>query len=240
MSQQTENQPPMSAERADDGTTTTAVPAGTQALSEDEKARIRHEMFLREEIRRELAKAKSPERKYGVHPFLNSPFFLTAVCGLLASVIGHFYSRATAENERRLAQENAIREKRIALLSSVANDVPTYVSTIGSVRNLRFWLKAHKNGSDDTDEIGRPREEVYKAYSESFKWYLQVRQASSILAEVRSYFSKDVLGFVDDEERAIEAIEDASTHDEIVEHVKGQEKTRKKLLSAMAEEIRKR
>jgi len=209
-------------------------------LSEDEKTRIRHEMFLRDEIHRELEKAKSPEKRHGVHPFLNSPFFLTAVCGLLASFISQFYVYTRARDERRLAQDNALREKAITLVSSVANDLPTYVSTMGSMRKLKLWLKTHKN-SDEKDEIGRPRDDVDKDYREFFKLYLQARKASSILAEVRAYYRKEtVLQLADEEERAVEAIEDAKTDDEVPKRMEIQVGIRKRLLSAMTEEIRKR
>jgi hypothetical protein len=136
MSERTGDQSSTSGGQAHDGTAKAVNHTGAPVLSEDEKARIRHEMLLREEIHRELAKGKSPERRFGVHPFLNSPFFLTAVCGLFASVISHVYARTSAHNEHQLALENAhhervsalenaLRERKIALLSSVANDVPT-------------------------------------------------------------------------------------------------------------------
>jgi hypothetical protein len=245
MSEQTEDQSPIGAPQAEDGTTLAVATTGAPVLSEDEKARIRHEMFLREEIRRELTNAKSPERRYGVHPFLNSPFFLTAVCGLLASMISHFHSRATAENERRLAQENAIREKQIALLSSVANDVPTYVSTMGSMKKLKLWLKEHPDSDEKLE--GRPRDEVDKDYKEYFKLYLQARKARSILAEVRSYYESPVvlggagpgdLGLVDKEERAVEDISNAKKSEDVVGLANSQDEHLDALLRAMAREIR--
>ena len=205
-------------------------------LSEDEKARIRHEMFLREDIHRELARAKQAEKRYGVHPFLNSPFFLTAVCGLLAGIISQTYACTRARSERREARENALREKQIALLSSVANDVSTYVSTMGSMRKLKLWLQ---NSQDPQDAIGRSREEVRGIYTEYFKFYLQARKADSILAEVRGYYKNgEVIELADKEERAVDAMEDAKTEDEVRRRMDLQVGVRKLLLNAMAEEIR--
>jgi hypothetical protein len=209
-------------------------------LSEDEKARIRHEMFLREDIHRELARTKQAEKRYGVHPFLNSPFFLTAVCGILASVISHYYVSSRAAIERKEAREKAFREKQIALLSSVANDVPTYVSTMGSMRKFKLWLKEHPKSDDTYGDTGWSRNEVSSLYKEYFRLYLQARKASSILAEVRAYYdTPQVLTLANQEDSVVDAIEEGTKMaDEVNKAARAQDEVLKALIKAMVEEIR--
>lgn len=213
--------------------------AGTATLTDVEKARIREEMILREEIRRELSPPREPGKR-GVHGFLNSPFFLTVVCGLAASGVSQFYVRASARNERILAHAKAVQEKKTVLITSVANDLPTFVSVYASMLKRHRWLRDPKNESEGaTDEFHRPREEVYRLYVDLFKMYLQARKPESILADVKSTFESEAVADAAKREMgAIDAIGEAKTDADVKDRTKAQEPVRAALLDAMAAEIR--
>lgn len=208
-------------------------------LSDSERARIREEMLLREEIRRELS-PKRDQGRTGVHGFLNSPFFLTVVCGLAASGISQFYVRSSAKTERTLAHAKAIQEKKALLITAVANELPSFVSIYASMLKRHRWLRDAKNAAvDSKGELNETREEVYKLYVDLFKTYLQARKPESILADVRSTFeSQEVADAAVRVAAAIDAIGSAKTDDEVKERTKAQEPVRAALLDAMAKEIR--
>jgi hypothetical protein len=237
MREQTENQPPMNASQVHDSMAKDVIPTGAPLLPEDEKVRIHQEMLFREEICRELAKERSSERRRGVHPFLNSPFFLTAVCGLMATAITHVYSHTAAHNEHQEAQDRAIREKKIALVSSAANDVPTYVSIFASMLKRKLWLQENTN-SDAKYDDGRSRDDVHKEYWELFEAYLHARKAISILVEVQAYFGKPVQVQVKMEKDSIDAIETAPKSKDVIPLVKSEEPKFEELLRAMVAEIK--
>ncbi len=172
-------------------------------------------------------------------PFLNSPFFLAIETGVLVGGITQLYNWAKAGSDRKLAEDNARRDKQIALLSSVATDIPTYISTMGSMRQLRTWLENHKDPGE-RDDLGRPHDDVLKEYTEFFKLYLDTRSSTSILAEVGSYYEdKRVCELVNQEQHVIAQIHDAKDKEERKKALEAEERAFDALLGAMAEEIRK-
>jgi hypothetical protein len=176
-----------------------------------------------------------PSGKAG--PFLNSPFFLAIETGVLVGGVSQLYNWAKARSDRQLAEDNARREKQIALLSEVAKDIPTYISTMGSMRQLRTWLEDHKD-PNERDDLGRPHDDVLKEYTEFFKLYLKTRSSTSILAEVGSYYEdKHVCELVNEEERAIAKIHDSKDKEERKKALDAEEKVFDTLLGVMAEEI---
>lgn len=209
------------------------------ALSDADRDQIREEMILREEIRRELGPKKDHARG-GVHGFLNSPFFLTVICGLAASSISQFYVRSSARNERIVAQAKAMHEKKAVLVTAVANELPSFVSIYASMLKRHRWLRDAKDGvADARGEFNETREEVYKLYVDLFKMYLQARKPESILADVRSTFeSREVADAAKRQLDAINAIGEAKTDDDVKARTKAQEPIRTALLDAMANEIR--
>jgi len=170
-------------------------------------------------------------------PFLNSPFFITVVGGLGVGAITSLYTHYKSKHDKEMAADNARREKQTAVLSSVANDLPVYISTMGSMRQLRVWLETHAN-SDDKDDLGRQREEVLKEYAEFFKLYLKTKGEVAILTEVISFYrTQEVCDMVNKEDLAIHKIHDAKDRPDRLEAVKAQEEVFASLLIAMAEEI---
>jgi hypothetical protein len=148
------------------------------------------------------------------------------------------YSHYKAKTDQQLAQDNARREKQTAVLSSVANDLPIYISTMGSMRQLRVWLETHTESSDK-DDLHRPRNEVLTEYTEFFKLYLKTRGSVAILTEVVSFYeTEQVCRLVNEEDLAIDRIHDAKDRPAALEATKAEEKVFDLLLSAMADEIR--
>ena len=175
-----------------------------------------------------------PNGKAG--PFLNSPFFLAIETGVLVGGITQLYNWAKASSDRKLAEDNARREKQITVLSSVANDLPVYISTMGSLMKLKEWLK---NKENQQDEVGRTREEVIALYTEFFRLFLKTKNSVAILTEVSSFYEeKAVCTAVGAEDRAIGKIHEAKGEDERKTAMKAEGGTFSSLLGAMAEEIR--
>jgi len=171
-------------------------------------------------------------------PFLNSPFFITVIGGVVVAAITTGYGYLKAHNDQKLARDSARREKQTAVLSSVANDLPIYISTMASMRQLKVWLEANP-ASDAKDEVGRPRDEVLKEYTEFFKLYLKTRGSLSILTEVDSFYeTEQVCSLVNEVDLAIDKIHDAKDRPARLEAMKAEERVFDSLLSAMAAEIR--
>jgi hypothetical protein len=65
------------------------------------------------------------------------------------------------------------------------------------MRELKVWLKDHKQDDEKFGEIGLPRDQVLKEYLEFYKLSLKTRTAVSILMEVRSFYvTESVLGVI--------------------------------------------
>jgi hypothetical protein len=172
-------------------------------------------------------------------PFLSSPFVITVVGGLGVAAVTTLYSHFKAKTDRELAQDNARRAKQTEVLSSVANDLPVYISTMGSMRELKVWLKEHKQDDDRFGDIGLPRDEVVKQYSEFYKLTLKTRTAVPILMEVRSFYLTDrVCRLANEEDLAIKKLHDATDVEGVKEAAKAQDKAFDSLLIAMAEEVK--
>ena len=133
-----------------------------------------------------------------------------------------------------------MRDKRAVLITSVANDLPTFVSIYTSMKTWQKWLKDPANKSDTArDDYMRPRDEVSKAYFELAKMYLQARKPESILADVEVFFdSPEVRSLVKKEQDALDAIHDAETRADVAKRADEQDKVGAALLKAMAIEIR--
>jgi hypothetical protein len=183
--------------------------------------------------------AGSPTGRAG--PFLSSPFFVTVIGGLAVAGITAGYSYLKARNDTKLATDTARREKLTAVLSSTASDLPTYVSTMGSMKELKVWLdKYDENSSETFEKLGLHHNEVLREYLEFFKLSLKTRNSVAILTEVRSFFEDPgVCDLVNREEDAIQKIDDAKDVQSIKDAGKAEGKAFDSLLSAMAEEVRK-
>jgi hypothetical protein len=180
-----------------------------------------------------------PSGKAG--PFLNSPFFLALMSGVLVGGVTGLYSYLKANNDRKLAKDNALREQQIAVLKSVTDDLPSYVATMASMMSFRQWLDAHDKKSADVDQRGRSRDEISKLYEDLYKLHLQKRNSTSILAQVDAYYEgQPVCDRVNDESRAIEKIHDAKDLKEREDLLHAEERVFEGLLTAMAAEIRPR
>lgn len=178
-----------------------------------------------------------PSGKAG--PFLNSPFFLALMSGVLIAGVTGLYSHLKASSDRKLAEDNARREKQTAVLSSVANDLPVYVSTMGSMRELKVWLEDRKNDDATFGEIGLPRKDVLKEYLEFYKLSLKTRSSVSVLMEVSSFYETPaVCEALNKEKGAIKTIDAAKQFDEVKKAGEAEEKSFDALLSAMAKELK--
>lgn len=205
-------------------------------LTDDDRGRLREEMVLREEMRRELSRP-SEGAKLGIRSFLNSPFFITVIAGFAISVVGHLFVRTNAEYARERAAEGAIRDKKMAVTSALANDLSTYIGMKGSFLKRKIWLNSHRDESAMRD--GATRADVQKEYFDIWKLMMQARKPDAVLAEVRSFFaSPEVIDDADKVESAIAALDEAKTEADVEPLAKEQEKSRRELVRAMGRELR--
>jgi hypothetical protein len=160
--------------------------------------------------------------------------------GVLLGGATGLYSHLKADSDKKLAEDNAHREKQIAVFSAVANDLPSYISTMGSMRKLRGWLKKHPPENKELDDLGRSRDEVLKEYTDFFKLYLKTKSETAILVEIISFYeNQTVCDFVIKEDLAIQKIHDnAGDEKELSAALKDEENAFASLLNAMAEEIK--
>lgn len=179
-----------------------------------------------------------PSGKAG--PFLNSPFFLALMSGVLVGGVTGLYSYLKANSDRKLAEGNARREKQTTVLSAVANDLPIYTSTLGSMKELKVWLAEDHEDGAAFGSIKLTREAVLEQYLEFYKLSLKTRSSVSILTEVRSFYEEPtVCEALNHEESAIARIHDAKRVEEVKKAGEAEEKSFDALLSAMAEEAKK-
>src|SRR5580698_7173997 len=146
-------------------------------LSEKDKERIWEEALLREEVRSEVAGAVHPRperRKRDLYGVLNSPLFIAIVAGFALNLASKLIVSANAENERRASKENALREKKMAIISSVANDLATYESERVSWLKRKVWLATHQKEDDKRE--GVPRATVERDCLEFWKLLMQARK----------------------------------------------------------------
>jgi hypothetical protein len=206
-------------------------------LTDTDKARIREEMVLRDEVRREIAAAQAKEPRSGLYSFLNSRFFISVVAGFALTLMPKLLLDARERRDRATATENAFREKRLGLLSSAVNDLSRYVSLKASWRQLRIWLDQHPDGTAELN--GMPRAEVHATYHDFYKRLMDVRRPDAALAEVRSFFTATaVLSRADEFEKAVDRIGHATTDQELTDLVSKQNAIRDQLFRAMAEEAK--
>ncbi len=160
--------------------------------------------------------------------------------GVLVGGVTGLYSYLKANSDRKLAEDNARREKQTAVLSAVANDLPAYASTLGSMKELRVWLADNQDDGAAFGSIKLPRKDVFAQYLEFYKLSLKTRSSVSILTEVRSFYEEPpVCKALNDEESAIARIHAAKHLDEVKKAGEAEEKAFDALLSAMAEEAKK-
>jgi hypothetical protein len=89
---------------------------------------------------------------------------------------------------------------------------------MGSMRQLKVWLKDHKQDDDKFGDIGLPRDRALEQYLEFHKLTLKTRTATSILMEVKSFYMTDsVCRLANEEDLAVKKIHDANGVDQIKE-----------------------
>jgi hypothetical protein len=202
-------------------------------LTAAERTRLREEMLLREELREELRNAAANNKSSG-GGFWKSPVFATILAGLFLNL----FSGVTAHFERRQVREHAMLDKRIAIASSVAQDLPTWISLKASVDKKRLWLHAHVEESAK-DFIGASREDALKAYTELYKLLLHSHGIDAILGDVRLFFSTPEVERILDRFDTAPSLNEAKSDEELMATVKTLGQLSDQLRAVLAEEIKK-
>lgn len=211
-------------------------PPHFSVLTDEDKARIRAEVIFREDIRREVDAARTKRHGGGLFDFLNSRFFISVVAALGLSFATQLFVRANSAAARAAAHEQAIRTKRLELVTSAANDLSTYGSLRGSWLKKKLWLRLHPT----LDNLnGTPRKDVEATYMDLYMRMMAVRRPEAALAEVTSFFeSKAVADAAAALDKAMTATADAKLDTEIEGLCHAEDEVRATLLRAMGEEAK--
>ena len=219
------------------------MPATTESAAHSkpiDRERVREELLLREELRREIEiAAETAVKSRGRWSFLRGPAVATAVGGLLLNLFGY----VSAHYQKQQARDQALMEKQIAVATAITNDLPNTLMTFASMRKARLWLDDERNKTADarTPDLGLDRAEQTKLYFDLWKAYLASRKIESMIAELRIFYASDrIKPLIDAEDAALRAIADAHTIPELRERLSKEDGPRKQLLAAMSETIRER
>ena len=211
------------------------MPAGNN-LTDEQRAKIREECLLRDEIRRELEDAHP--RPGGALSFLNSRFGLAITTGLFAALIGPLVIRVWAKADLQREQTRAFRDKKIQLLSTFIQDKERYISLRLSIHKQRDWLLANRDKENATNDVGRRLADAESDYVDLYKRFLECRSVQADLREVKAYFGDDVDRAADLYLTSVEHTFDAKSFKELLERNDGSDKLGNKLVDLMSEEVK--
>jgi hypothetical protein len=217
-------------------------------LTDTDRARIREECLLREEIRRELRRPGRRKETGRLMRFLNSSFgrlvFSTFLGSFGLTLVGkiilnvqaekdHIKQREQAVEDRKKEHNRALRDRKNALLSSLPQDAERYTSILGSLNRDRLWLSNPKSGP--TNDIGRKRTDVENDYMTLSNRFLEARSVKADLKEIGATFSSPkVKSIVSQYHDAVEQAS-GSKNPEEVSGTAG--KLLEQLMAAMSEEL---
>jgi hypothetical protein len=105
-------------------TTQPPLPAGQEpsVLSEQEKQHIREEMLLRADIRREMEQAEEAKESSKWQAFVNSPFVITLLGGLILAWVSGRIQENIAQHDKRQAYLLTLQNKKQDLLKTFGNE----------------------------------------------------------------------------------------------------------------------
>ena len=143
--------------------------------------------------------------------------------------------RGTQSKER---DGRAIRDRKVAIMSSLGHEIERYNSIRFSTHKLKMWLREHKGDASAVDDIGRKRADVENDYIAFYKTYTETRSARSGLLEAQAFFGPTIQPLIAKELTAIENAARGETPDQLGKRLDEENEIRSQLLSAMADEIK--
>lgn len=135
-------------------------------FTQAEKDKIRAEMDYRAAIARLLEPPKHARHGFykGLNEAwaaLNQPLIITALSGILLSVVSAKIQDKSAENQRQEARAVQMQDKKYDLLASAAASLDKYNATLTNQRKVSLWL-GQTHTSQETYHGGRSLMETKK------------------------------------------------------------------------------
>ncbi|MFI5298317.1 MAG: hypothetical protein ACHREM_09485 [Polyangiales bacterium] len=228
-------------------------------------AKLGHEALLRAEVRREIEKTLTA--KPTLHSWLNSPFLITFLGGILVTVATQTYARGEHAEDRRRAETQherdlkavkdrhdedqtaarsrrdddrarVVLERKMNTLATFTNDFETSNSILITLQSKAFFLQAHPKGDHATDLLGLSRDQVEAEHWEVWKLYTQTKKVEAEVTEVKLLFDcPDVKSQADVVSKAIGREYDAKTVDALMKADREANAAQDFLSAAMSDEL---
>ncbi len=171
-----------------------APPADISVLTEDDKKRIRAEVYYSESTRRELAayqgnKATQPRTLWD---WFNSPgcvaLIAAVVGGIAVSWAGSIWQNRAAEHQKTIDAERLTLERKRQVLIRFRQDYASALMTIESYELKRTWLILNMHNKGATDEYGQSVPEVRKIVNSLWARYSETASYDTILPRIQSLY----------------------------------------------------
>jgi hypothetical protein len=160
----------------------------TSLLTEDDKRRIIAEIELRQELLRQVSStnmSSAGETSNSLLAYLNSPFVVTVVGGVILALLGGLFQHHYAQIESDQAYVRTLRDKKYELLRSFAADLDLK-------HRYMAWLSGnyHYLYTSSKDAYGQ---QVVRSYPDVFQLYLKTPQSVSYAAQINAAFNSPVI-----------------------------------------------
>ena len=129
----------------------------------EESKPLRIQLFLSEDVLQLFRGLSKSDNKRA--SFLNSPFIVTVVGGLMIAIIGFVLQTNSASKERELQHQRSLQARKIALVAELATQFERAVEVEAEWTRLEHWVVDHLRDKPN-DIYGRTFLEVVKRRDE--------------------------------------------------------------------------
>jgi hypothetical protein len=168
-------------------------------LSAEEKERIRDEMLLRGDIRRELSSAGAA-RPTSLLTILNSPFVVTFLGALLISVMGLIAKSWVDRQQVELARQRELQDAKLELIGTFVQDFESTNMLEGQIRRAQREVAGledklgspAKHGKGKTTELRNRLKQARTELGELRHRHQEARRQDAGFAQVEALFGTEV------------------------------------------------
>ncbi len=141
-----------------------------------------------------LTKEKPPVQSRGkrVLAFLNTPFFLTFLGGIIIMSLTFFVEARIAHNARESENRTALLEQRKSTVSAFADVASRSLSIAYEMLQRKIWLSQHQGPTVETASLsfvdGRTFNETRNLYESQKQRYLECQSIDALIAQAHPLF----------------------------------------------------
>ena len=208
-------------------------------LTEEEKARIREEIYYREEIKALFRSHSSKETPPAIR-FLNSAFVVTLLGGIIVAALGHFWQDASLNRQKELSRLESASQQRYDLLHNFVQDFESTTMILGTLHKQRIAL-AELTSKRNADPASVPQatfDSANKSYQDTWLLYKDARKINSYEVQIKArYKDAAVMSALDALDNAVNATQNAKNEEGLEATMAMVDKTFALLASAMVSEV---